>query len=185
MIATLAKPIPDSNLILDIIIDYDGDYYADDEPAFFLSNPRYAWIYNSETATSRFPALIEGAMNDANLRSTMDWDLIKNDDKTNDLLRHYQKLGSFRKNHLAIGAGVHKSITKKPYVFERTYTKGAYKDDVVIGLDLPMGKKEIKVGSVFQNGEKVNDAYSGSTVKVINGKVTLNTPYSIVLLEKK
>ena len=38
---------------------------------------------------------------------------------------------------------------------------------------------------LFQNGEKVNDAYSGSTVKVINGKVTLNTPYSIVLLEKK
>ena len=55
---------------------------------------------------------------------------------------------------------------------------------MVVGLDLPVGKKTISVGTIFSNGDPIKDAYSGSTTTVKQGKVTFNTPFSILLLEK-
>jgi alpha-amylase len=52
-------------------------------------------------------------------------------------------------------------------------------------LDLPLGSKTISVGSVFANGTKVRDAYSGKTAVVTNGKITLNTPATLLLIEKQ
>jgi alpha-amylase len=54
----------------------------------------------------------------------------------------------------------------------------------VIGLDLPIGKKEISVGTIFANGSKVKDAYSGKTAIVSKGKVTFDTDFTLLLLEK-
>jgi alpha-amylase len=56
---------------------------------------------------------------------------------------------------------------------------------VVIGLNLPIGKKEIFVDSLFVNGTKVKDCYSGKTTEVIDGKVVIDSEFGIVLLEKK
>jgi len=50
-------------------------------------------------------------------------------------------------------------------------------------LLLPEGKKDISVGSIFKNGQALKDTYSGNTTEVINGKVSLDTPYTLVLLE--
>jgi alpha-amylase len=97
---------------------------------------------------------------------------------------HYQLLGTFRKNHPAVGAGKHQMISQSPYVFSRSYSNGNYTDQVVVGLDLPIGKKEISVGTVLANGTKVKDAYSNVTSVVENGKVILDTNFTIVLLEK-
>jgi alpha-amylase len=97
---------------------------------------------------------------------------------------HWQKLSNFRKNHLAIGAGVHNQISSTPYVFSRTFVKKKLNDAVVIGLDLTNGQKEISVGTIFKNGTKVKEAYSGKTSVVKDGKVSLNTNFSILLLEK-
>ena len=88
-------------------------------------------------------------------------------------------------NHPAIGAGVHKLISKKPYVFSRTYSKGDYHDFVVIGLDLPIGIKELDVSSSFKNGDKLYDAYSETLVEVIKGKVIIDSSCHLVLLEKQ
>ena len=38
--------------------------------------------------------------------------------------------------------------------------------------------------NIFENGTKVKDAYSGATMPVIDGKVSLTNNYQIVLLEK-
>jgi len=138
--------------------------------------------YGDESARS---LIIEGTEGDATLRSTMNWDDIENNDQTKAVLAHWQKLGIFRNKHLSVGAGVHKMISEKPYVFQRTYSKGAFNDAVVVGLDLNEGEKELNVSSVFKDGSVLNDAYSGTEVTVKDGIVKLNTSFSIVLLEIK
>ena len=129
---------------------------------------------------------IQGANGDATLRSFMNWEDINLDAKTKAVLLHWQKLGKFRASHPAVGAGVHQMISKEPYVFTRSYTTDDYEDSVIIGLDLSKGEKEINFGDLigFENGRRLRDTYSGQEVKIIDGKVTLNTPYDIVLLER-
>ncbi|WP_338408784.1 hypothetical protein [uncultured Flavobacterium sp.] len=57
-------------------------------------------------------------------------------------------------------------------------------DNVVIGLDLTKGKKEISVRTIFKDGTKLHDAYSGKVAVVSNGKVNIDTEFDILLLEK-
>ena len=136
--------------------------------------------YGDETAR---PLIIEGTKGDATLRSNMNWNDIEANTETQKVLLHWQKLGVFRRNHPAIGAGVHQEISMSPYVFNRTFSKDNYSDTVVIGLDLPKGKKEISVGTQFKNGTKLRDAYSGISTEVTNGKIIINSEFDIVLLE--
>ncbi|MGZ2369747.1 alpha-amylase family glycosyl hydrolase [Ancylomarina sp. YFZ004] len=136
--------------------------------------------YGDESARS---LEIEGAEGDATLRSFMNWDAISKDVKTQELMKHWQKLGQFRRNHPAVGAGVHQMISEKPYVFARSFAQENYHDYVVVALDLEKGKKEIPVAG-FEEGIQLRDAYSGKTVKVANSKVILDSDFSIVLLEK-
>jgi len=100
-------------------------------------------------------------------------------------LAHWQKLGQFRKKHPAVGAGIHQMITQSPYVFYRSLSKDDYMDVVVIGLDLHKGKKRLDVSKIFKEGDRLYDAYSNEEVEVINGMVTLDSDFDIVLLELK
>ncbi|MDR6846797.1 alpha-amylase [Flavobacterium granuli] len=138
--------------------------------------------YGDESARS---LVVEGTQGDATLRSFMNWDAINTNAETQKTLLHWQKLGQFRVNHPSVGAGVNTEISTKPYVCSRTFTKGKYYDTVVIGLDLIIGKKEIPVGSAFNEGAKVKDAYSGVIGTVLNGKVIVDSEFDIVLLELK
>lgn len=139
--------------------------------------------YGDETARS---LVVKGTEGDATLRSFMNWEEIATSKKSKHTLDHWQKLGQFRNNHPSIGVGVHQQILEKPYVFSRIYSKdSSYVDKVVIGLGLAKGKKNIVVGNVFSDGAILRDAYSNKEVKVVNGKVELNTEETIVLLEKK
>ncbi|WP_310377483.1 alpha-amylase family glycosyl hydrolase [Flavobacterium sp.] len=137
--------------------------------------------YGDETGRS---LVIDGTQGDATLRSNMNWDELKSNPEIQKTLLHWQKLGQFRRNHTSIGAGIHKQISAKPYVFSRVFIKDNYTDSVVVGLDLSIGKKEISVGTIFENGTKLIDAYSGKTAVVINGKINIDTEFDIVLLEK-
>lgn len=136
--------------------------------------------YGDESARS---LVVDGTQGDATLRSNMNWDAIKNNTKTKAILQHWQKLGKFRANHPAIGAGIHQMITQNPYTFYRSYQNNDYKDLVVIGLNLPIGEKTIDVSKLFTDGNKLIDAYSGKTLTVKNGNAKINTNYNIVLLE--
>lgn len=138
--------------------------------------------YGDESARG---LIVEGTQGDATLRSFMNWEDIKTNPETQAILSHWQKLGVFRRDHPSIGAGKHQMITESPYVFERTYTKGDFKDGVVIGLELAKGAKTISVGKIFEDGVKLKDAYSNTTSEVKNGLVNLDTPFTIVLLEQQ
>ena len=133
--------------------------------------------YGDETARS---LVIEGTVGDATLRSNMNWNEAQ---QRHDILAHWQKLGQFRNRHPAIGAGKHQQIPQDHYVFSRTYSKGSFSDMVVIGVDLPKGKKEIKVAKLFNNRTMLYDAYSNQDVEVKDGKVIIDSEFDIVLLE--
>lgn len=148
-----------------------------------LLSPGIAQVYyGDETGRS---LVVEGAQGDATLRSFMNWNDVQSNPETQKILLHWQKLGQFRKNHPAIGAGIHQQITAQPYVFSRTFDKDGFVDKVVIGLDLPIGTKELPTGSIFSDGTVVRDTYSGKEAVVTNSKVTIDSEFGFVLLELK
>jgi alpha-amylase len=137
--------------------------------------------YGDETARS---LVVEGAQGDANLRSFMNWEELTSSENAQKTLAHYQKLGKFRANHPAVGAGKHMKKSDVPHTFVRSYSKGDYTDTVVIALEANEGGKTIDVKGTFKEGTKVRDAYSGAESVVRNGKVSIDSVYTIVLLEK-
>jgi len=137
--------------------------------------------YGDESARS---LVIEGTVGDATLRSFMNWEAILKDSNTKTVLNHWQKLGKFRERHPAIGAGIHQMITQQPYVFYRSVSLGDFKDIVVVGLDLRLGKKELDVSKIYKDGTIIYDAYSNQIVEVKNGKAIIESEYNIVLLEQ-
>jgi alpha-amylase len=147
-----------------------------------LLTPGISQVYYGDESAR--PLDIAGTTGDATLRSMMNWEDIKTNPETQKVLLHWQKLGNFRRNHPSIGAGIHQEISASPYVFSRTFSKDNFTDNVVIGLDLPKGQKEISVGTIFENGTKLKDGYSGKKVVVLNGIINIDTEFDIVLLEK-
>jgi alpha-amylase len=164
----------------------DGEPFDKDRKKPFYSanvlllTPGASQVYYGDE-TSR-DLTIEGTVGDATLRSFMNWGDLDSL-KTKEILTHWQKLGRFRNHHPAIGAGKHLRLGKKPYVFSRTYTDGEFKDKVVVGLDLPKGKKSLWVKGFFGDGTKLFDTYSQTQLEVKNGSVSLDNPYSVALLE--
>ena len=130
------------------------------------------------------PLVIENTVGDATLRSFMNWNDYENNTETQAVLKHWQKLGQFRANHPAIGAGVHNMISETPYLFTRSFEKADFKEVVMVGLNYPEGEKNIDVSGVFPNGAKIRDAYSGILAEVINGKISIKSNDTILLLEQ-
>lgn len=145
----------------------------------FLTQGAAQVYYGDEIARE---LVVDSAVGDANLRSFMDWDKTKNNPETKAILTHWQKLGQFRANHPAVGAGKHQLISEdNGLVFSRVFED----DKVVIGMNLPKGEKVINVASIFEDGTELRDAYSSQNIQVKNGNVILNSEFDIVLLEKQ
>ena len=137
--------------------------------------------YGDETARS---LVVEGTTGDATLRSNMNWSDINTNFDIQKTLTHWQKIGKFRRDHPAIGAGIHNKIADEPYTFSRTFEKNNLKDVVVIALNLPIGMKTITVGNIFKDGSIVLDKYSNTKAQVIKGQVKIYTDFDILLLEQ-
>ena len=144
--------------------------------------------YGDETARA---LSADSANGDANLRTFMNWaDLesatVKNGYEVENVLSHWQKLGTFRKYHLAVGLGRHTMLQEEPYIFKREYAKDGVEDNVLVVLDLDQTSDNIMmdVFGVFNDGDKVKDYYSGKTYTINNGKITLQPRGGIVLLGK-
>lgn len=73
-----------------------------------LLAPGIAQIYYGDETGRRLDVQAQG---DATLRSYMNWE-DTGTSQTKDLLVHWQKLGTFRRKHIAIGAGKHTLIEK-------------------------------------------------------------------------
>ncbi len=115
-----------------------------------------------------------GGSGDQPSRSQMTW----NDTAC---LANWQKVGRFRRNHIAVGAGKHKKLADSPYTFSRTYkgkatvgaeAKSDYEDKVVVSLPTTSGTFDVPVGDVFADKTTVVDEYSGEQYTVKDGKVT-------------
>lgn len=150
-----------------------------------LLSPGASQVYYGDESNRTL--VVEGTKGDATLRAFMNWDEIANNTERGGhqpqaVLAHWQRLGSFRKAHPAVGAGVHEMLSSKPYTFRRTFQSGDYADAVLVGLDLAAGKKEILVKGTFQDGTLLKDYYSGQKLKVEAGRVSVDSPFSIVLL---
>lgn len=147
-----------------------------------LLSPGASQVYYGDESAR--PLIIEGTVGDATLRSFMNWEDIKNDEETQKILAHWQKLGQFRNAHPAVGAGRHQIISASPYYFSRSFNENAIEDKVVVGINLPEGEKSIDVSGSFEDGEELHDAYSGFSAEVKDGKVVINSEFDIVLLER-
>jgi alpha-amylase len=54
---------------------------------------------------------------------------------------------------------------------------------VVVGLNLPIGKKEVSVSGIYPDDTYLKDTYSNQLVKVVQGKVKILSEFTTVLLE--
>ena len=101
-------------------------------------------------------------------RSSIDWANIDTD-----LLEHVQKLGSFRNRNLAVGAGQHKTLSKEPLIYMRSYEKEELENEVVI-YEGDSGKQIIDVSEAFIEGATLRDGYTDKIYTVKEGKVTVD-----------
>jgi alpha-amylase len=145
-----------------------------------LLAPGGAQIYYGDELAR--PLKVPGAEGDANLRSVMNWRALVRGGAANEVLEHWRKLGRFRRAHPAVGAGVHRTLQAKPYIFSRTLESGGRVDRVLVAMDQGEGAKTIPVFGVFPDGTKLMDAYSGVRGSVKDGKVSLVTRSDLILL---
>ncbi|MDH3290195.1 MAG: alpha-amylase family glycosyl hydrolase [Gemmatimonadota bacterium] len=148
-----------------------------------LLAPGGAQIYYGDELAR--PLRVEGARGDANLRSFMNWGELERGDSTAAILRHWQKLGRFRRAHPAVGAGAHRRLQASPYIFSRTLETDALVDRVLVAMDQGEGTKTIPVFGVFPDGTDVMEAYSGVTGTVTNGEIALTTGFGLLLLSER
>ncbi len=146
-----------------------------------LLTPGASQIYYGDETSRSLDIL--GTEGDATLRSFMNWADLDSLPQTKKIYQHWKKLGQFRNHHPAVGAGKHQRLATKPYVFSRSFVKDEFRDKVVVGLELPIGKKSLWVKGFFGDGTKLFDTYSGTEVEVKNGKVLLDNEFDIALLE--
>ena len=118
------------------------------------------------------------------LRSDMNWDSIDQDELT-----HWQKVGTFRKNHVAVGAGQHQQITayngSTGYTFARTYDDGNVSDNIIATIGAPNNKDiAVDVSSLWSDGTEVTNAYDGTKAMVTDGTATFNSgEHGTILIE--
>lgn len=144
-----------------------------------LLSPGMSQIYYGDELAR--PLIIEGTIGDATLRSMMDWENL--DKKT---LTHWQKLGTFRRNHPAVGAGEHFSLEYNGIgtLAARFYDKNDHIDTILIGAGLKDGMLEIDVKKVFPDVKYLRNAYTSIKLPINNGKVKVNVVNGVVLLER-
>ncbi|ADR21084.1 hypothetical protein MATR_12860 [Marivirga tractuosa] len=163
---------------------FDGDRTNVFNTATYLMlTPGAAQIYYGDETARLLNAEAEG---DAKLRSLMNWDELKANAKRDgysiqEIHNHWQKLGQFRKNHPAIGAGTHQKISDAPYSFSRTLNQNDFKDNVMVVMSENV--KEITVEDVFDENQEVKNFYTGEISKVKNGKLTFEKDSRLLLLE--
>jgi alpha-amylase len=148
-----------------------------------LLAPGGAQIYYGDELAR--PLRIAGAEGDANLRSFMNWGDLDSGGPTADVLRHWRKLGQFRRAHPAVGAGAHRRLQAAPYIFSRTLEADGRTDRVLVAMDQGEGAKTIPVFGVFPDGTDLVDAYSGARGTVRNGAISLTTAFRLVLLSER
>ncbi|MDO5124306.1 MAG: alpha-amylase family glycosyl hydrolase [Eubacteriales bacterium] len=106
------------------------------------------------------------------IRGYMNWSSMDNG-----VLQHWQKVGTFRNNHVAVGAGTHQNLSATSgTAFARTYNKNGVNDVVacVVGAN-KNSSITITLNNTFKDGATLKNTYTGDTAQVSGGKVTFNS----------
>ncbi len=141
----------------------------------FLLLPGGVQIFYGDETNRPF---VSGIGNDGNggaghsLRSDMNWSSM---DKN--VLAHWQKVGTFRNNHIAVGAGANTDLTSTSgYAFGRTYDKNGISDKVAGCIYASANSNvTIDVSALWKDGQNLMNAYDQSSAVVSGGKVTFNS----------
>lgn len=126
--------------------------------------------YGDESNRPLEGGLAEGK--DHNLRSDMNWSSMDNA-----MLQHWQKVGQFRSNHVAVGAGSHTNLSATSgAAFARTYNKNGVSDKVAACIGASSNTNvTITLNNTFPDGTVLKNTYDNSTAAVSGGKVTFNS----------
>jgi alpha-amylase len=184
--ATLTTGALQGKALVNYVSSHDdgGPYDRDRRDPFgagtrLLLAPGGAQIYYGDELAR--PLRVAGAEGDANLRSRMNWSDLS-EQRTREILAHWQKLGQFRRAHPAVGSGMHRALQANPYIFSRVLAQGNVNDRVVVAIGLPSGNHAIPVSGVFADGTWLRDAYGGSRAQVRAGTVNFATTSGLLLL---
>lgn len=131
---------------------------------------------------------VECSIHDHEMRGFMNWNDLKNSSSNqSQVLAHWQKVGTFRNNHVSVGAGSHTTLSATSgAAFARNYNKNGVTDKVVCVIGANNNTNvTITLNNTFANGTTVKNAYDGKTATVQNGKVTFNSgAHGTILLEE-
>ncbi len=127
--------------------------------------------YGDETCRPLVPGIAVSGDGHA-VRSDMNWDSMD----TN-VLAHWQKVGSFRNNHLSVGGGANVQLTASAGVaFGRTYDKNGISDKIAAVINAGSNVSvSVNVGDLWADGTALENAYDGTSAVVSGGKVTFNS----------
>ncbi len=111
-------------------------------------------------------------------RGDFNWNAVDND-----VNKHWQKVGQFRRRNPAVGAGTQ---TKSGDVYIRKFSENGYSNAVAIKLNTQSGQSyTLNVGDAFADGTRVMDGYNtANTATVTGGKVTINASGPVLLIEE-
>ncbi|PWJ33664.1 chitobiase/beta-hexosaminidase C-terminal domain-containing protein [Sediminitomix flava] len=117
-----------------------------------------------------------------NTRSDMNWGAFNQ-------AQHevWKKLGTFRRDHPAVGAGSHQKISDSPYTFVRDYEnqEKGFADRVIVAIGA-QGTVSFDVSNYYSEGDTIVDHYTNAEQVVTNGSVSFTADSEgIVLLYNK
>lgn len=147
----------------------------------FLLMPGGVQIYYGDE-TNRPLATSSVTLDDHALRSDMNWNSMNTAQ-----LQHWQKVGTFRNNHVAVGAGSHTSLSATSgAAFARTYNKNGVNDKVVACIGANSNTNvTITLNGAFADGTVLKNTYDNTTATVSGGKVSFNSGANgTILLEE-
>jgi len=140
----------------------------------FMLAPGIAQIFYGDEIGRKLSDARFNVDSDQAFRSDMDWSNIDNK-----LLTHYQRLGSIRKAHPAIGMGKQTTIDVHTCV---RYLDG---DTLMIRV-VPVDNTPIDVTGYFSDGEKLVELYSGQEATVSNHSIQFfNYQNKIAIITRK
>lgn len=139
--------------------------------AFLLMPGAVQIFYGDESSRPLVEGNLSGA-EDHRLRGDMNWNALNKN-----TLSHWQKVGTFRNNHVAVGAGTHASISATSGVgFAREYNKNGVSDTVFAVIAANKSTNvTLTVGSYVPDGTVLKNTYDDTTATVSGGKVTFNS----------
>ncbi len=156
--------------------DRDRSYPRDAGTRLLLAPGAAQVYYGDELAR---PLMVPGAQGDAHLRSFMNWEALEGEGR--DIFNHWARLGRFRRDHPAVGAGQHVTIARSPFVFSRVLENEEMQDRVLIALN---ASGKVPVNGVFAEGTRLRDSYSGKSYTVSDDSVMLDGMAEVVLLSE-